>query len=210
MSSSNIITRRGLLAIGAGSITSLLSESVFARITPAQTEGPFYPIRPQADKDVDLTQIKGRGKKADGKTIKVKGRVLNQQGQVLSSALVEIWQANKWGRYNHERDPNRAPLDPNFQGWGQQTTRPDGLYAFTTIFPGAYPAGRGWTRPPHIHFKVACAGYRKLTTQMYFPGEELNNKDLILNDLSSEQQKSLISVEQDKGIFLFDIVLRKE
>ena len=147
--------------------------------TPRQTEGPFYPTHEQADKDVDLTRIDGKHQQAKGEVIRVQGRVLNTNGSTLSNTFVEIWQANTWGRYAHRRDPNTAPLDPNFQGWGQTHTDSNGRYGFKTILPGAYPANADWTRPPHIHFKVAKQGFYALTTQMYFPGQKLNDVDLI-------------------------------
>jgi protocatechuate 3,4-dioxygenase beta subunit len=180
--------------------------------TPRQTEGPFYPIQDQADKDVDLTRIEGKTQLAKGEVVLVQGRVLDTDGNALNDAFVEIWQANTWGRYRHKRDPNRAPLDPNFQGWGQTTTSTDGRYGFKTILPGAYPAGPGWTRPPHIHFKVARQGFYALTTQMYFPDQKLNAADLILQNLPESQRSMVIAKRQTSEkdgspVFIFDIVL---
>jgi len=63
----------------------------------------------------------------------VSGHVFDRQGQPVGDALVEIWQANKWGRYNHGKDPSNAPLDANFQGWGQLKTDKQGFYRFKTI-----------------------------------------------------------------------------
>jgi protocatechuate 3,4-dioxygenase beta subunit len=180
--------------------------------TPRQTEGPFYPIHEQTDKDVDLTQINGKKHQAIGQVIHVQGRVLDTDGNVLKNAFVEIWQANTWGRYRHKRDPNTAPLDPNFQGWGQTTTGAKGRYSFKTILPGAYPAGPDWKRPPHIHFKISKPGFHALTTQMYFPGQRLNEADLILQNLPAAQREMVIAKRQnnedDKPVFVFDIVLR--
>ena len=85
-----------------------------------------------------------------------------------------IQQANAAGRYNHPRDPNKAELDHNFQGWAIVPSGEEGDFKFKTIKPGIYPVGGGWKRPPHIHFKVSYQGFQTLTTQMYFPGEELN------------------------------------
>ena len=139
-------------------------------VTPAQTEGPFYPTRDQADKDIDLTQIQGHSERALGEVIEVSGTVLDEEGEAVGGALVDVWQANVHGRYDHEADPNPAPLDPNFQGWARFTTDAEGRYRFTTIRPGAYSVSGEWTRPPHIHFKVARRGFHDLTTQMYCAG----------------------------------------
>jgi protocatechuate 3,4-dioxygenase beta subunit len=169
-------------------------------------------VHEQADKDVDLTRIEGKTQTAKGEIIQVQGRVLDTDGKTLTDAFVEIWQANTWGRYRHKRDPNTAPIDPNFQGWGQTTTDADGHYTFKTILPGAYPAGPNWTRPPHIHFKVARQAFYALTTQMYFPGQKLNEVDLILQNLPAAQQDMVIAKRKDVGqdetpVFVFDIVL---
>src|SRR3954465_12801260 len=75
---------------------------------------------------------------------------------------------------------NPAPLDPNFDGFGAQTTDAEGRFRFKTIKPGAYPTGvQGWTRPPHIPFDVTGRANR-LVPQVYFPGEPLNEHDQLL------------------------------
>lgn len=183
-----------------------------SRVTPAQTKGPFYPIHQQQDKDEDLTIILGNNVQAAGKPITVVGRVMSPEGKPLENTLVEIWQADANGRYRHVRDPNPAPLDSNFQGWGITRTDRQGNYSFKTIVPGAYPAGPGWIRPPHIHFKVVKENFTPLITQMYFPGNRLNNADLILNNLSQKDQQLVISKHMSEGNnkdeYLFNIFLK--
>ncbi|MEJ2399920.1 MAG: protocatechuate 3,4-dioxygenase, partial [Xanthomonadales bacterium] len=110
----------------------------------------------------------------------------------VAGALVDIWQANALGRYAHEDDPATAPLDPNFQGWGMVKTDADGRYSFTTIKPGAYAVSSGWSRPPHIHFRISRRGYHELTTQMYFADESLNEKDRLLLSVDEEARKRLV------------------
>lgn len=218
--SSQRLTRRTFLKTGIGAsiipITGAsCSNNEGAKLlwTPQQTEGPFYPVQEQADKDVDLTLIQGKSEHAEGEVILVRGRVLDTNANPIPNAFVEIWQANKWGRYSHYKDPNNAPLDPNFQGWGQTRTDAKGNYGFKTIKPGAYPAGPDWTRPPHIHFKSSADNYYPVTTQMYFPDEELNREDRILLNLSGSDQRMVIAKRQSDNdpepIFIFDIVLRR-
>lgn len=182
--------------------------------TPRQTQGPFYPDKEQADKDYDLTRIQGRTNSAQGEVIIVQGSIKDTDGSAIDGALVEIWQANTWGRYRHERDPNSAPLDPDFQGWSQIAADANGYYGFKTIKPGTYPAGPGWTRPPHIHFKVSSPGNVALTTQMYFPDHPLNREDLILKSVPPDQQIMIIAKRQadnnqGEPVFHFDIILAK-
>lgn len=202
------------ISIGMLPLTGVVyskSSNASSRATPPQTEGPFYPIHQQLDKDADLTRIEGRDKSAQGTVINVVGRVLAPNGTPLKDATVEIWQANANGRYRHVRDPNPAKLDPDFQGWGTAKSNEKGFYRFATIIPGAYPAGPGWMRPPHIHFKITMRDYQTLTTQMYFPGNKHNDSDLILKSLSAEEQQMVISKQVDpvdgKNSYQFDIVL---
>ncbi|MES2965274.1 MAG: protocatechuate 3,4-dioxygenase [Bdellovibrionota bacterium] len=158
-------------------------------LTPAQTEGPFYPENTAGEDDTDLTQ-NGR---ALGQVIVVEGVVTDSQCRPVNGALVEIWQACTSGRYDHSGDPNTAPLDPNFQYWGRAVTDANGAYKFKTIVPGAYPAAPGWDRPPHIHFKIAKIGYEELITQLYFKGQKLNDRDRILRAIPALQRDRVIS-----------------
>lgn len=182
-------------------------------LTPAQTEGPFYPIEDQLDKDSDLTWVKSKSSRALGERVILKGRVLDQNCKPVVGALVEIWQACHTGKYNHPGDPNPAGLDPNFQYWGRVRTNVDGSYEFLTIIPGTYQATRDWVRPPHIHFKVHLRGHEELTSQIYFKGHPLNSNDRVLQGLSKlEQEKLLVDFTTVKtnGVKVgsFDITLR--
>lgn len=189
----NTLNRRGLLKrIGLASSSALISGKVLANacgITPEQTEGPFYPIQNQVDKNTDLTWVKGSRIKAKGTECFVGGVVQDEFCKPIKGALVEIWQACETGKYNHPADPNTAALDPHFQYWGQAITDENGKYLFKTIIPGAYPAGRNWIRPPHIHFKVHLRGFEELTTQMYWKDHPLNKNDLILQNLPAEERE---------------------
>ena len=151
-------TRRKLLQLSLiSSVASILGMRVgiakaLALIpTPSETEGPFYPVTNQKDKDADLTQIEGYIAHADGQYIVISGRVIDVSGRPVGKAMLDIWQADANGRYRHPRDPNKSKLDHNFQGWAVIRTDDNGLYRFKTVMPGAYPASNTWTRPPHIH-----------------------------------------------------------
>jgi len=195
MTITNKISRRSLLAASAGMTATAMTATALANltaVTPANPEGPFYPTHHQVDKDTDLTLIEGHTERAQGNVIRVSGQVLDDQGEPIEGAVVDIWQANSNGRYHHEDDPNTAPRDPNFQGWGIVKTDVDGRYSFTTIKPGAYSVNENWTRPPHIHYKVSCRGYHEITTQMYFAGEELNKPDKLLQSVAEDTRDSLV------------------
>jgi protocatechuate 3,4-dioxygenase beta subunit len=183
--------------------------------TPGQIMGPFYPVLRPLDQDADLTTIAGQDGRAQGQVIHVMGRVLNLHGQAVQGARVELWQANTHGRYDHPSDTNSAPLDPHFQGFAVQSTDADGRYRFKTIKPGAYPVNADWMRPPHLHFDVMGHSNR-VVTQMYFPGEPLNDADLLLQSVGANKDSLMAKVlpptpevEPDALMVVWDIVLDK-
>lgn len=212
MNEKDKINRRNMMAGLAAGALAVPVVAAAARPTPANPEGPFYPVHEQLDKDTDLTLIAGHEERAKGDVIRVTGQVVDEAGEPVEDALVDIWQANAAGRYQHEKDPATAPLDPNFQGWGMVRTDEDGRFSFLTIKPGAYAVSGDWSRPPHIHFKVARRGYHELTTQMYFDGEPLNDSDRLLQSVDASDRPSLVvEFEDDDGVPRghFPIVLAK-
>ena len=201
----------GLAFSGAASL--VLAQAL--KRTPGEILGPFYPVLKPLDQDADLTIISGKSERAQGQVLHLMGRVLNLKGESVAGARVEIWQANTHGRYDHPSDRNPAPLDPNFQGFAVQFTDAEGRYRFKTIKPGAYPATPDWMRPPHVHFEVTGKSNR-LATQMYFPEDPLNEKDLLLRGLRSNKEGAIAKllpstkeVEPDSLIAVWDIVLDK-
>jgi protocatechuate 3,4-dioxygenase beta subunit len=175
-----MIPRRRVLELAAGSaaVFSLGGQGRATKLpsTPQQTAGPFYPLSIPADSDNDLVQIAGHDGIAKGSIAYVSGRVLDPDGRALRGARVEIWQCDINGRYHYVRDDRAgAPLDDNFQGYGQTTTDAEGGYRFRTIRPVPYPG-----RTPHIHFTVSAPGLPHFKTQMYVAGEPLNERDGVL------------------------------
>jgi protocatechuate 3,4-dioxygenase beta subunit len=133
-----------------------------------------------------------------GERIVVSGRVLDEDARPIRHTLVEVWQANAAGRYQHKVDQHDAPLDPNFTGCGHALTDDEGRYRFVTIRPGAYPwrnHHNAW-RPAHIHFSLFGPAFAtRLVTQMYFPGDALLAYDPIFNCTTDEQARNrLISI----------------
>ena len=190
MSSDSKLTRRLALQTGLGLAVGVTAGRLEAEaVTPPVEEGPFFPRHKQLDRDADLTQVQGRSETAAGEAIMVHGRVVDEAGVAVAGALVDLWQANSYGRYDHEDDPNPAPIDPNFQGWAQLRSDAEGRFSIRTIKPGAYPAEENWTRPPHLHFKVAKRGYRELVTQMFFAGDALNEKDRLFREIPADQRQ---------------------
>ncbi len=215
-------SRREFLGAGLGAavatgIGGIAVKASTVGVTAPVGEGPFYPIHEQAERDFDLTRFKGTSERAEGELVIVEGQVLDDAGNPVAGAFVDVWQANTWGRYHHEKDPNPAPRDPNFQGWAQIVADKQGRYRLLTIKPGAYPVDKRWTRPPHIHFKVSKRGFHEITTQMFFEDEPLNDLDRLFLAVPEKDRPSVVAKasrgrtgDGEEALHCqFDIVLRK-
>lgn len=140
----------------------------------------------------DLSAKRPGGPRAIGQFIEVAGRVTDEDGAPLGGAVIEIWQANSAGKYVHELDRHEAPVDPNFTGEGRIITDAEGQYRFLSIKPGAYPVMESdwWWRPPHIHFSIFGPSWmNRFVTQIFFPGEPLNDIDLLLNAVQDPEAR---------------------
>jgi protocatechuate 3,4-dioxygenase beta subunit len=185
----------------------------------SEVTGPGPMWSEMAKEDADLTTNAGTGGEAIGERSIVTGRVLDERGEPVAGALLELWQANASGRYVHWRETAfPAPLDPNFLGVGQCRTDDDGVYRFTTIKPGPYPWGNhpnAW-RPAHIHVSIlGPALATRLISQMYFPGDPLLELDPIFNSVPEHSRHRLVasyahdvSTENWALGYRWDIVLR--
>ena len=138
--------------------------------------------------------LAGRGeKRAIGQLIHLRTRVVDEDGAPVAGAVVEIWHCNAAGKYIHPNDSHDAPADPNFYGAARLVAGDTGLVELRTIKPGAYPVPGPdrWWRPPHVHFSVwGRVWLSRLVTQMFFPGEPLNDSDAVLNAIRDPQARS--------------------
>lgn len=187
--------------------------------TLSELTGPSLGAERLRSGDADLTRNARTGAPALGERILVHGRVLEEDGRPVPDTLVEIWQCNAAGRYNHVNDTHDAPLDPNFLGAGRCLTAADGSYQFTSIKPGPYPWRNHYNawRPAHVHFSLFGPAYAtRLVTQMYFQGDPLLELDAIFMSVPSAQARERLVARFDHaasrpGVALghrFDIVLR--
>ncbi len=153
------------------------------RPTPAQTEGPFYPVALPADSDADLL-ANGALRYGQGQPAWVEGTLTDVDGRALAGAAVEIWQCDNEGRYHHPGDGDRA--DRAFQGFGRMVVDREGRWRFRTIRPVAYGG-----RAPHIHVKVKLGTRELLTTQLYVEGAPGNARDFVWGRLAAEDRRAV-------------------
>ena len=186
------LDRRRFFGAGAGLIAaSSLPACAQVATTPAQTEGPFYPLDLPLDHDNDLVQVAGRQEAAEGQVLNLGGQVLGPDGKPAAGLRVEIWQCDAKGVYHHPGD-RRGPADPNFQGFGHTVADNQGGYRFRTIVPVVYPG-----RTPHIHFKILGANVEPLTTQMYVAGNPENEQDGLYQRLGQASALVTVALEPD-------------
>ena len=177
--------------------------STMRRLTPAQTEGPYYPVSPPADSDFDLLR-NGELVYARGQACWLQGRVSDPAGTALVDALVEIWQCDADGHYRHPADGDRA--DPAFQAYGRVLTDAQGRYRFRTMRPAAYSG-----RTPHIHVKLSRGRRSLLTTQLYVAGDPGNARDMLWRSLRDAADREALTLPfrpvADGLLAEFDIVV---
>ena len=173
------------------------------RLTPSQSEGPFYPQTLPADTDADLLR-QGATVYGQGQACTLSGLVVDAGGAPVAGAAVEIWQCDAEGHYRHPGDGDRA--DPTFQAFGRVMVDAGGHWRFRTIRPVAY---RG--RTPHIHVKVRRGGRTLLTTQLYVAGDPGNERDFLWRGLRDPLDRAAITVPFSPGpdglLARFDIVV---
>jgi protocatechuate 3,4-dioxygenase alpha subunit len=194
----------------------------YLRETPSQTAGPYVHIGlipHQAGFDIFERPFSNvlTGPGSQGQFILVEGRVLDGLGTSCRDVLVEIWQANAAGRYNHPADVQHdKPLDDTFRGWGRTGTDfATGLYRFETVRPGPVIGRRGHKlMAPHINVWLAARGINiGLSTRMYFADEpELNDADPVLRMIEpAVRRETLLARREDrdgKAVYVFDIRLQ--
>jgi len=178
------------------------------RQTPSQTVGPFFSKALLREGWNDLA---AHG--AAGQSIAITGRVLDGDGAPVPDALLELWQANAAGRYDHPDDVRDTPLDPQFSGFGRAGTDAQGRFRFRTIKPGPVPGAGTSLQAPHINVSVFARGLlKRLVTRIYFPDEPLNANDPVLNSLPDTTRRATLIARpvegESKSDLSFDLVLQ--
>jgi protocatechuate 3,4-dioxygenase beta subunit len=202
------------------SFTRNPSQPLISRpLTLSELTGPLALDQRLGISPEDIAHLTPGGPRAIGQYIEVSGRIMDEDGAPLAGAMIEIWQANSAGKYIHQMDRHEAPLDPNFIGEGRFITDAEGRYKFRSIKPGGYPVteSKWWWRPPHIHFSIFGPSWMdRFITQIFFPGEPLNETDLLLNAVEDPEARHRLIFETTPTVvssinflgFTRDFVLR--
>lgn len=175
--------------------------------TPSQTVGPFLHLA--------LDWHDGPYVVPDGTpgAVWVTGTVRDGEGAIVPDALIETWQADPDGRFDHSGDPRgaRPPALAGFRGFGRCATDSGGRYRLLIVRPGALPAPDGGDEAPHLDVSVLARGLLdRVVTRLYFPDEtEANAADPVLASVPRQRRGTLIAAADGDGL-RFDIRLQGE
>jgi hydroxyquinol 1,2-dioxygenase len=141
--------------------------------------GPFYTAAPTRSIGADISG------NSVGMPMLFTGTVINESGEKLSDAVVDVWQSDANGFYDVQLGPERN-LRARF------TTGEDGRIAFWSVVPSSYPIpndgpvgdllvaqGRHPYRPAHVHFGIYANGYEELITHVFISGDKYLDSDVV-------------------------------
>ncbi len=179
------------------------------RQTPSQTIGPFFhPALLKGGENILVDD------ETIGQHIRIVGTVFDGEGKPVTDALLEIWQADAQGFFNHPADPHNNQADRHFHGFGRTGTVNAGRFEFKTVKPGPVSGRDGQLQPPYINVRIFSRGMLIHTyTRLYFSDENANANDTILNSIRPDRRGTLIATceeTNDLPTYRFDIHLQGE
>ena len=171
--------------------------------TASQTVGPFFHYGLFFGDEHLLVN-----EQTAGERILLAGTVYDGSGAPVPDAMVEIWQADAGGHFNHPADPQRTEADPHFRGFGRANTTDSGRYHFRTVKPGVV-AGNV---TPYINVRIFARGMLiHAVTRIYFADEASKNDDPTLQAIAAARRDTLLAKRADFGelpCYRFDIRLQ--
>ena len=171
--------------------------------TPSQTIGPFFH---DALLDRNYSELVSLD---HPEAIEIKGTIYDGAGEIVPDAMVEIWQANRAGRYDHPADDREdLPLGEDFSGFGRSGA--GGAFSFLTVKPGPVTGLDGQLQAPHILVSVFARGLlKRLVTRIYFPDEEAANAvDPVLSTIEDPELRRTLIARDEGDALCFDIHLQ--
>jgi len=165
--------------------------------TPSQTVGPFFALGlPWEDGPFVVPE-------GTAGAIRIGGRVLDGAGEPVPDALIETWQADPDGRFDHPDDP-RGPARSGFRGFARCPTGADGTWAIVTLKPGPVPTADGGVQAPHLAVSVFARGLlNRVVTRIYFGDEPAANAaDPVLARVDPARRDTVIAAPADGGYAL--------
>ncbi|MGX7091699.1 protocatechuate 3,4-dioxygenase subunit alpha [Hutsoniella sourekii] len=163
--------------------------------TPQQTVGPYVTLgllnkfSNRDELNNDLTEKGGSGEK-----IIIEGNIMASDNYPMFNVMVEIWQANSKGVFNHSIDHDNPDYDPSFVGFGRAITNRMGHFEFKTFKPGPTKHSNHFedSEAPHIMMIIHSRGVaHPLATRIYF--EDENTVDDYSKTLTDQEHQGIIA-----------------
>ena len=174
--------------------------------TPSQTVGPFLSI--------GMSWDDGEWVVADGTpgAFWIRGRLIDGAGDGVPDGVVETWQADPDGRFDHPDDPRGAVARQGSAATPGRRPRPTDPFAIHTVKPGLVPDGDGGSQAPHIDISVLARGLLdRVVTRCYFADEAAANAaDPVLGSLPDDASRATLVAEVAPDGYRLDIVLQGE
>ena len=123
-------------------------------------------------------------------------------GDPVPDGLIETWQADPAGRFDHPDDPRGAPAGgTGFRAFGRCPTGEDGSYRIITLRPGALPSPDGGTEAPHLDVSVLARGLLdRVVTRIYFADQAAANAaDPVLASIADEARRATLIAAAEPG-----------
>ncbi len=168
--------------------------------TASQTVGPYFRIGLIYGEPQNVLVNEDTA----GERIVIRGVVLDGEGEPIPDAMIEIWQPDAQGIFNHPADPLHEQADPNFHGFGRAENRDAGQYEFWTVKPGSRNG-----EAPYINVRVFARGILiHAMTRIYFEDEPATSNDAFLNTIDPDRRNTLLARREETGdlvAYRFDI-----
>ena len=173
-------------------------------LTAAQTVGPFVSI---GFEKASVPDVAPAG--VTGERVVITGKILDGDGQPVTDAVIETWQANSYGKYAHPDDTQEKLLEDNFKGFGRVLTDAQGGFRLATIKPGKVAGPDGKEQAPHVTVVIFMRGLLKhLMTRIYFPDESANAADPVLSLVPAARRATLIASRVADGTLQWNVHLQ--
>jgi hydroxyquinol 1,2-dioxygenase len=160
--------------LGVTMLVDAVNNRRAASATGNSVLGPFFrEDRPQYPDGADVSGG------LHGTPLLFEGQVLDDKGEPVAGALVDVWHSDTEGHYDVDVP---GQVDPAMRG--SFRTDDQGCFTFRSIRPSSYPipgdgtvgelmrtTARSLMRPAHVHFLIDAPGFQRVTT-MLFPSDD--------------------------------------